>query len=365
MANLSQKDIAQLAGVDQSAVSHALRGTGTLSQETRQRILEICSAHRYRPNAHARSLRTADSSLIGVVTGRLNESFHAQLIHALTLELAPRQYHLMLRYCHPQAEHEVRQDQILSLLDRQAAGVVIATYSQDLKAEIQQLVEGGIPLVMLGFSSGTAPSVSCDRFLGGQLVGRHLLEIGCHRPVSLMSPRENIEGSRDKRFGFEQVFTQAGRGVPPCLPHDTQMEPYQSGYQAGLQLLAQESLPDGIFCESDDVALGLMQALLEHDIRIPEQVAIVGFDDTPNARFGPMPLSTVHQPLDNMAKQAIELLFLQMQARPSDDSVENERSSISADDHLQTSAPSQSNLARSHNVILTPQLIIRASSKRG
>jgi len=352
VATLSQKDIAQLAGVDQSAVSHALRGTGTLSQETRQRILEICREHHYRPNAHARSLRTADSSLIGVVTGQLTESFHAQLIHALTLELVPHQYHLMLRYCQPQAEHEVRQNQILSLLDRQAAGVVIATYSQDLKDEIQQLVQGGIPLVMLGFSSGTAPSVSCDRFLGGKLVGEHLLAIGCRRPLSLMSPRENIEGSRDKRFGFEQVFAQAGLGIPRCLPHNTQLEPYQSGYQAGRQLLAEGQLPDGIFCESDDVAIGLMRALLEQGIRIPEQVAIIGFDDTPNALHGPIPLSTVHQPLELMAHQAVELLFSQMQHRASEPSP-------TASEEASAASP----LGR--NVIHTPELIIRASSKRG
>src|SRR5690606_33286020 len=119
------------------------------------------------------------------------------------------------------------------------------------------------------------PSVACDRFLAGRLVGEHLLGIGCRQAISLMSPRKNIEGQRDKRFGFEQVFQEAGLPIPRCIPPDTTLDPYLSGYQAGRELLTHPALPDGIFCESDDVALGLMRALLEQGIRIPDQVALV------------------------------------------------------------------------------------------
>ncbi len=360
MATLSQKDIAQLAGVDQSAVSHALRGTGTLSQETRQRILDICREHHYRPNAHARSLRTADSRLIGVVTGRLTETYHAQLIHALTLALMPHGYHLMLRYCHRQADHAVRQNQILSLLDRQAAGVVIATYSHDLKDEIQQLAQAGVPLVMLGFATGGVPSVAIDRFAAGKRVGQHLIAIGCQRPMTLMNPRKNIEEHRDKWFGFEQAFEDAGRPAPRRHPLDSTQDPHAAGYQAGREMLHASPLPDGIFCESDDVALGLMRALLEQGIRIPEQIALVGFDDTPNALCGPLPLSSVHQPIAALADQAVSILLGKIhKANP------NVIQPSQDEDADGSSASSTSLTDDGHPTLLPPRLIIRASSKRG
>jgi len=360
MSSLSQKDIAQLAGVDQSAVSHALRGTGTLSQETRQRILAICREHHYRPNAHARSLRTSDSRLIGVVTGTLSETYHAQMIHELTLALMPHDYHLMLRYCQRQAEATVRQNQILSLLDKQAAGVVIATYSYDLKDEIQQLAQAGIPLVMLGFSTGHIPSVAIDRFAAGQMVARHLMAIGCQNPMALMNPRKNIEEHRDKLFGFEQPFLEAGRPAPSRHPIDVGMDPYHAGYRAGRDLLREGNLPDGIFCESDDVASGLMRALLEGGIRIPDQVAIVGFDDTPNALHAPIPLSSVHQPFATMAQQAAAILLEKIKpagSRP------NQSPDTGADRTSQADSPPPA--ASDRPGLLPPRLIIRASSQRG
>jgi LacI family transcriptional regulator len=312
---VTQRHIAQLAGVDRSTVSCALRGTGSIRPEIRDKILGITQRLGYIPNANATALRTAASNLIGVVSAPLDSPYHALLVQRLADQFAHHGYRLMLSITAGMEDQQ--RNGILELLDQRASGVIVCTSHPGLVPHVQRIVRNRVPMVMIG-PMNRGPSVGCDQHKGGFLAGRHLIDIGRRRLV-YFTERSEKPGEESKAEGFIQATRRQAQWMRPLdrsrlpdilTPHSLWSAPVAE------ELLRQFPDVDGIFTGSDAIAIPLVARLCDLGRRVPEKIAVVGFDDLPQARWAAVPLTTIRQPIDQYARLAANMLMDQLRRPP-------------------------------------------------
>ena len=320
---VSQADIARMAGVDQSTVSYALKGGANVSPKTQQRILEIIRKVNYRPNAHARSLRVGRSELIGVVTSPVSHLFQAHLVDHIASRLRDLGLQMILRSLY--TDQEKNREQVMELLDRRAAGVIVETTQPTLYREFPIILGQRIPLVIIGPMLEGTPSVTSDRLNAGRMVAAHLLSLRRRRLATLTLSSVPRDGG--PRFdGFRSAASESDMDVfdllvpegwgNPSQPESLGAHPIELGYEAARHLREQRPDVDAIFCVNDESAMGLVSGLRDLGVRVPQDVAVVGFDDVPHARHAAVPLTTIRQPTDEYADVAVQMLKAQLEQDP-------------------------------------------------
>jgi len=316
---MSQADIARMAGVDQSTVSYALNNSTNISAETRQRILEICQKVNYQPNAHARSLRQGNSDLIGVVTSPIRNLFQANLVDHIGANLRKVGYQMCLRSLFNIQTKQ--REQVLELLDRRAAGVIVETSHPALFSDLSDIIGRVMPLVIIGPTLEGASSVSCDRYAAGRMAAEHLLSLGRRRLGIFYGSSRGQDGG-PKADGFRSVAIEhklevvdilLPEGAFPKVAEGAAPSAVDVGY-AGAEILCKNRVnTDALFCTSDELAMGMVTGLREMGIQVPSQIAIVGFDDIPQARYAAVPLTTIRQPIADYASVAVQMLLSQLE----------------------------------------------------
>ena len=312
---VTQRDIARIAGVDQGTVSYALHGKGTLSKATRDRVLRVSRRLKYRPNANALSLRTARSDLIGLVIAPLSNPFQAQLAQAMADAVGRHGCRLMLSVTWgDDREHRY---QMMKLLDQRAAGVIVAAVDERLSHATLDTLRGRMPLVVLG-PPGKFESVWIDKEACGHELGKHLLASGRRRIVAVVD-RTASRGRYDaKTRGLSRALRDAGQRLMGTIELDRSLldDPVEDwGCLLADHLLERYPHADAAFAGSDVVAISLVSRLLERGVRVPADIAVAGFDDIPQARWAPVPLTTIRQPIQAYAAEAARLLFDQLDPR--------------------------------------------------
>ena len=305
-------DVARLAGVSHQTVSRVLNGSGAVREETRLRVLEAIDRLGYRRNTAARALVTQRSGLLGVVTPF---GVHHGPVHtALGVEEAARDEGLSVVLCSiPEVRRETMAAAVRHLVDRQVEGVVVVTSVASLVGDLP--VPAGVPLVVAQAApGGAAPSVSVDHELGARLATRHLLQLGHRTVLHVRGPRDWPEGDRRVR-GWEDALRAAGAEVVEPWTGDWTGD---GGYRAGRELLerwlraAPGARPTAVFAANDLMALGVVHALQEGGVRVPEDVAVVGFDDVPAAAHAWPPLTTVRQDFRELGRRCVQVLLAQL-----------------------------------------------------
>jgi LacI family transcriptional regulator len=297
--------VARAAGVSQSTVSRALRGDPRVREDTRRRVDEAARRLGYVPNSLASSLVSRSTRTVAVVVSDLTNPFFPSLLTPIYDELQLMGYRVVLFT--ERTDIPTGQETLRRLLDRSIDGVLVTTATLDSRfaGELQQR---GLPMVLLNryIDGFDVDRVISDNFGGAVIGGRHLLELG-HRRIGIIRGPSNTSTSRDRTAGLHEALAQYGVTPDPALAREGTYS-HQSGYQHTSELLRLPEPPTAIFCGNDVVAFGALDAALALGVRVPRDVSIIGFDDIPMAAWEVFQLTTLRQPIGDMARAAARML---------------------------------------------------------
>jgi LacI family transcriptional regulator len=297
------RDVARLAGVSHQTVSRVLNNHPNVREVTRQRVLQAVTQLNFRPNALARGLAGGRSRLIGVVS--FDTILYGPAATLLGLERAARSagYGISIAALE-QLDRAGVAEAVDRLAEQSVAGVVIIAPLMTAAVAVHSLPTGMPAVVVESDTASDLPTISVDQVTGARLAVEHLLELG-HATVWHVSGPGGWLEARDRVDGWRQALETAGHWVPPVIAGDWSPK---SGYRAGRQLAAQDDVT-AVFCANDQQALGMLRALHEHGIRVPEEISVVGFDDIPEAAYMTPPLTTVRQDFDEVGRSCLAALL--------------------------------------------------------
>ncbi|HEY5808933.1 MAG TPA: LacI family DNA-binding transcriptional regulator [Povalibacter sp.] len=317
----TSNDIAYLAGVSQPTVSRALRGSPTVNEETRRRILQIAQELNYKVDKNASSLRSQQCGTIALLffedptlDDSLINPFFLSMLGSLTRACALQGYDLLISFQQLSSNwHMDYQD------SKKADGIILLGYGDYLeyRARLEQLIEKGTHFVCWGAVQTGQPGISigCDNFRGGRDITDHLLQCGRRNIAFVGHASDHYPEFFERYRGYTQALQDSGLPVNAALQIDA-FTNEQSGYDAACRLLDQGIRFDGMFCASDLIAIGAMRALQDRGLRTPEDVAVAGFDDIPTARFANPSLTTVHQDTKVAATLLVDSLLASIHGEP-------------------------------------------------
>lgn len=301
------RDVAREAGVAVTTASVVLRGDFSiaLNPATRRRILDAAARLGYRRNLHASSLRTGRSNWIGLILSSFDTPIVLLKLQALEERLHAAGYRCLLRTT--RGDEALEERYLQEFADSHVAGLVVADWPRPtLARSVRPLLERGVPLLSLEPFAGLEAEYDCvtvDRPAGGWLATRHLLELG-HRRIGLLHGGRGETGLHQRFAGYDRALAEAGVTPDPQLDAKVAAHTFEGGYAAAQKLLGRKSRPTALFCQNDQVAIGAMRAALDLGLRIPQELSVVGFDDIPVAPFAAVPLTTVRQPVAEIAERA-------------------------------------------------------------
>lgn len=296
------KDVAKEAGLTVTTVSRVLNNRGYISENARQKVEEAMKKLNYQPNEMARSLRKK-SNLIGVIVPHIRHPYFAETISNLEHEAYKEGYRILL--CNSQDREEREREYLDICKSNRVAGIIIFSGA----VSVSVFDELDIPIIAMERNVETATaSVECDNKTGGALAARKLIDSGCKKLLIIGSNKGSIELPADNRVkGFLEVCNQ--ENIPAY-----EISPESSDYAALTYMAMDEKIlkeypdVDGIFASSDLIAASIIQACDSIGKKIPEDLKLVGFDDILVARFTSPQLTTIHQPIKEMANLAIRLI---------------------------------------------------------
>jgi DNA-binding LacI/PurR family transcriptional regulator len=317
-------DIAYLAGVSQPTVSRALRGSPSVSPETRRRIETIAQQLNYKVDKNASNLRCQHSNTLALLLfedptpdDSLINPFFLSMLGSITRACAQRGYDLLISFQQLSGNWHVDYED-----SRKADGILLLGYGDyvEYRARLEQLVRQGTHFVCWGAVLDGQPglSIGCDNFRGGRDVTQHVVGLGRRNVAFLGSASSHYPEFFERYRGYSHALTSAGLGVSSALQVDAfSME--NSGYDAACQLLARGEAFDAIVAASDLIAIGAMRALQERHIEVPNAVSVVGFDDIPAASLANPPLTTVMQDTRLAGEVLVDTLLRSIRGEPTED----------------------------------------------
>jgi DNA-binding LacI/PurR family transcriptional regulator len=298
------EDVADVAGVSHQTVSRVLNGFPKIRPATRDRVLAAIEELGYRRNTAARTLVTRRSGTIGVITVDMNHFGPASIM--LGLESASRAagYGLSLAGLPEVSATSLRKavDQVLG----QGVEAVVMIVAHQAAITLAQSLHIGVPLVLVeGDLSATPLTAGVDQIAGARLATNHLLDLGHQSVLHLPGPADWLEAAA-RREGWQMALEERGRPVPALMVEGDWTS--RSGYQASRAMLS-ECRPTAVFAANDQMALGLLRALHEAGLRVPEDVSVVGFDDLPESGYFTPPLTTVRQDFGELGQRIMNLVL--------------------------------------------------------
>jgi LacI family xylobiose transport system transcriptional regulator len=293
-------EIAREAGVSTPTVSKVLNGRSDVAPATRARVEELLQRHGYRRRASG-----PPSRLFDLVFHELESAWAMEVIRGV--ENVARLEKLNVVLSESAGRPHPGQSWVDGVLARRPCGVVLVLSDLD-PAQRAQLASRDIPFVVLdplGDPADGVPAVGTNNWLGGLNATRHLIDLG-HRRIGMIGGPSRMMCSRARLDGYRAALETAGLPMDPKLVREGDFH-HEAGYSAGRDLLSLPHRPTAVFAGNDLQALGLYEAARELDLRIPDDLSVVGFDDLPVARWVGPPLTTVRQPLVAMAETAARL----------------------------------------------------------
>ncbi|WP_426959729.1 LacI family DNA-binding transcriptional regulator [Muricoccus radiodurans] len=302
------QDVARLAGVSQSAVSRTFTPGASVAPATRERVLEAARSLGYRPNMIARSLITRRSRIIGVAVGYLHNGFYPAVLEALSDRLQAMGHHLLLFTAPQTGDADPGLEEIMRY---QVDGLILlsATLSSRLAAECHA---GGVPVVLFNRVTPDAgvESVAGENRAGARHIARFLLA-GGHRRFAYVAGLADSSTNRDREAGYFEALREAG--VTDAIRVAGDYDTARAG-EAAAALFTRPDRPDAVFCASDHMAIAVMDAARHrHGLRVPEDVSVIGFDDSVPAAWDSYALTTFSQPVDAMVEEAVRLLATRLE----------------------------------------------------
>ena len=314
-SRISIKDIAREVGVSHQTVSRVINNHPDVSAETKRRVLEVISLRGYRPNALARGLVNQFSRNLGVITNDLLKFGPASALAGMEEQANHLDYSLLIRLV-PHGDEAAADKAIESLLSNQVDGIIWAggAYGEDFDRFAEKSSALDLPLVFIDAGDHLAtPFVAINNRSGGRIATEHLLAQG-YRHIGLITGDMHWWAARYRKLGWEEALQAAG--LPP-RPEQVAVGDWsaESGERALQQLLALYPELDAVFASNDLIALGALKAAYDLKVRVPEELGVIGFDNSPESAFFVPPLTTIYQPQHEVGCCAVALLDKAIHAR--------------------------------------------------
>jgi LacI family transcriptional regulator len=328
-------DIANKLNVTASTVSRALNDHPKISASTKKLVRQMAKELSYQPNSLAAALRNGRSNIVGVIVPQADRNFFSSVIHGIEEVVNKAGYNVII--CQSDDSLEKEKSNLRALLEAQVDGILVS-YAKETTdfTHYQKIIKKGVPLILFDRQdeSLNTDAVVIDDYLGAYKATEHLIEQGCRRIVHFSGP-ENVSIYRERRRGYEEALKRHGIDIDDNLIIHSNLK-LADGRQHGHDIAEWNQLPDAIFSASDYSAMGAIESLKEHNIKIPDQIAVVGFSNESFTSFVDPGLSTIDQHSKKMGQFAAQLFL---------DQIKSNGSKLT-----------------SQKTVLTPELIIRGSS---
>ena len=299
------KDVAREAGVSVATVSRVWNEAAFVSAETRQRVAAVAARLGYSPHGAARSLITRTTHALGVLLPDLYGEFFSEIIRGIDHTAQAAGYHILVSSSHD-SKDEI--DAALRSMRGRVDGLIIMSPDLEARRTLQTL-QGSFPVVLLngGAEAKAFDTITIKNHEGAREMTLHLIARGHRRIAMVCGPQRNYDAAERLR-GYHTALTESG------IEHEASLVvrgdfSELSGYGAVSQLLELEPRPTAIFAANDSMAIGALSALREAGLRVPDDIAVAGFDDIPLARYMNPPLSTVHVDISQLGERAAARLL--------------------------------------------------------
>ena len=320
MANrrASITDLAKTLGLSPSTISRALSDHADVSEATKARVRQLAEELHYQPNQLAAALRRGRSNTLGVLVPHITGHFFPLVVHGIATEAAKLGFNVMI--C--QSNEDTRQEQknIDLLMNSQVEGIMVslANSTHDF-SHFEAVRQQNIPLVFFDrmvedFEGSNVSAVVIDDYQGAYQVVAHLIEQGCTR-IAHLTGQLNLSINKNRHQGYRNALAAHNLPMEEDLVVFCEMT-QKGGKQALRQLLKLRQRPDAVFCSNDLAAVGALQVVKSHHLRVPQDVAIVGFSNEVFASLTEPMLSSVDQRCEQMGKTAVQLLQKMLKSGP-------------------------------------------------
>ncbi|MDQ1118103.1 MULTISPECIES: LacI family DNA-binding transcriptional regulator [Pseudoxanthomonas] len=301
--NVTIKDVARAAEVSVATVSRALNGRQYVADEVRARILQVASELRYSPHHAARALSSRRTHTIGVVLPDLYGEFFSELMRGIDHAARERGLHLLVSSCHGSL---AEQRDALRATPGRVDGVLVMSPFLGSVESLDEALAPDVPAVLMNCAgSPRAAVLNVDNHGGAFAMTRHLLDVGHRRIAFIAGPEDNFD-ARERLRGYCEALATVADAAEPWVVQGNFDE--ASGYAAGEAFAAGER-PDAVFAANDMTALGCLFALRKAGLRVPEDIAVAGFDDVPMARYVNPALTTMRVDIASLGARALHLLL--------------------------------------------------------
>lgn len=303
-------DIAEQAEVSTATVSRVLNGSGRVSEETRQRVETVAQRLNYQPHLSAKSLARQKTDVLSVVIPVMANNFYVNVMRGIqeALDEKAPNYDL-IAFTASNLGRASMQIERASQRGRSDGLMLLSVVPRP--EDLRRLRAMDVPVVLVDSQHPEFDSIAMDNVLGGYLATRHLIEQGFERIAHLTVPQAESVVASQRREGYEKALQEAERPVEECLVVERGVPPYEfredTGRDAMAAVLDMKPRPDAVFAVSDTLALGAMETAKARGVAVPEEIAIIGFDDIRVSRY--VGLSTLSQPMRAMGKRAVETLL--------------------------------------------------------
>ncbi|MBA8988871.1 LacI family transcriptional regulator [Curtobacterium pusillum] len=308
--------VAKLAGVSAATVSNTLNRPDIVSPATRERVLDAIDQLDFVPNRAAAALRQGTSKLLGLVIPDVVNPFYSAITRGVTEAAAARGYVVALCVSHDDVDQELAH--FGHLAELRAAGAIVVPLTAD-PSRVRRLRMVGARLVLVDRSTSVDEgcSVAIDDVHGGHLAVDHLLDTRPGRIV-LVNGARSIPQCEDRRTGARSALEDRGFDPDALVEVTVDAMTIEAGTAVGASLAA--DAPDAVFCTNDQLAVGVMRGLTRAGVRVPEDVAVIGYGDLELARDSLVPLTSIAQPKDELGRAAVEQLIAEIET-PADEHV--------------------------------------------
>lgn len=310
------KDVAIHAGVSRSTVSRVINQYQHVTPDVRARVLKSISELNYRPSKIARSLRKQQSQSIGIIVRQQKTPFSSELAYSIENVFFKKGYHSLL--CSTDGDHRKESEYIEMLIDHHVSGVILRP-SRQLKTpskNIEQLLENDIPVVIVDIKIPNTKAVSqilCENVQGGYDGMKYLLSIG-HQRIAVVAPDVDSDSGLEypgnlRLRGIQQAIIDHAKAIEVNYIYTDHPSRYENGYFGAQQVFEDYPATTAIFAITDMVAVGVIHAAHENNVRIPEHLSVLGYDDIPLSSYVIPQLSTIAQPIQAMGELAAHTLL--------------------------------------------------------
>ncbi|HAS4315136.1 TPA: substrate-binding domain-containing protein [Vibrio cholerae] len=307
----TMKDIARLAGVSTSTVSHVINKSRFVSDEIAERVNNAAQQLNYAPSALARSLKMNRTKTIGMLVTTSTNPFFGEVVKGVERSCYHQGYNLIL--CNTEGDNQRMKASINTLLQKRVDGLLLMCST--LEGERLDVFDRypDIPIVVMDWGPilFASDKIQDNSLQGGYMAAKHLIECG-HKEIDCITGPLIRHQAQMRYEGYKRALAEAGIAINPDWIVESDFE-CEGGYQAFEKLYQRGKLPSALFVSNDMMAMGVIQAASQRGLRVPDDLSLIGYDDVHIAKFMTPALTTIHQPKYRLGKAAVDTLLYRLE----------------------------------------------------